>query len=151
MDDDDFEYLSQFSWCVYKQGGGNFAAMRRPGGKGKAVLMHREIIGTPPHLETDHRDGNPLNNQKHNLRVATARENRWAFRKKEPGLTSAFRGVSVRRDTGKFTARIRANGRYLSLGCFDTPDAAARAYDRAARRYFGEFAAPNFPNPLDNR
>jgi hypothetical protein len=45
-------------------------------------------------------------------------------------------------------ARINTNGRHSYLGTFDCPIQAAKAYDRAARECFGDFAQPNFPDDL---
>lgn len=41
-------------------------------------------------------------------------------------------------------AAIRVNGKMIHLGYHATAEEAARAYDSAARKYFGEFANPNF-------
>ena len=68
------------------------------------------------------------------------------------GIRGTPRGESW---TGRFTkleGRWRAyignarHGRsFVHLGTFSSPEEAARAYDVAARRYFGEFARLNFP------
>jgi len=44
-------------------------------------------------------------------------------------------------------ARIRAHGTLEFLGYFYDEVEAAKAYDRAAKKYHGEFASPNFPDP----
>ena len=59
-------------------------------------------------------------------------------------VTCRLKGVCWDRSRGKFLAQIKANGGCRFLGYHDDPVEAARAYDRAAREHFGEFARTNF-------
>lgn len=95
--------------------------------------------------QVDHINGDGLDNQRHNLRAATARQNRQAFKKKVRGASSEFRGVSWNVKSKKWRAGIKINGMSKHLGFFATERDAALAYDTGAREYFKEFAAPNFP------
>ena len=52
------------------------------------------------------------------------------------------RGLSLR-ETGKWQAMIKTSGRILHLGVFDSKMEAAKAYDAAALRLYGEFARTN--------
>lgn len=108
------------------------------------LLMHRLITGWS---YVDHRDGNGLNNRRSNLRQATHAQN-MANKRLYRNNTSGFKGVM--RNSGKgrpWSASIKVNKRSFRLGNHDTPEEAARAYDQAARRWFGEFARLNFPEP----
>ena len=58
--------------------------------------------------------------------------------------TSGYKGVSLNKPTGKWGARIMSHGRSKHLGYFSTPEAAASAYDKAAKNLHGEFAKLNF-------
>ncbi|KAK1630300.1 hypothetical protein QYE76_004615 [Lolium multiflorum] len=58
---------------------------------------------------------------------------------------SGFRGVRVR-PSGRFTAEIRAGGFRLTLGTYNTPELAARAYDAAAWRFRRPGHNMNFPD-----
>jgi hypothetical protein len=59
--------------------------------------------------------------------------------------TSGFKGVHFARRYGKYQVRIVADGIRYHIGYFDNPVEAARAYDAAARKLHGDFAALNFP------
>ena len=137
VDDEDFERLSKWKW-VYADG----RAVRYDSRSKKTIYMHRVIIDTPDGMYTDHiKTGDTLNNQKSNLRVCTYSQNQ-ANRGLNKNNTSGFKGVS--RDGKKWRAVIMVDNKYIRLSCHDTPEQAARVYDEAAKKYFGEFASLNF-------
>lgn len=89
----------------------------------------------------DHIDQNPLNNRRHNLRIATQSQN-GQNRGKSKQNTSGYKGVSWSGVMKKWHARIMVNGQLHLLGYFDTPEAASQAYQDAAHKYHGEFSSP---------
>lgn len=146
VDDEDFEWLSQWKWYVAKQRCNAWYAARSINMGNAHILvikMHRIILKPPPGFETDHKDGNGLNNQRNNLRIATRAENT-RNRRKRDGLTSAFKGVHWACRQRKWRASIGTQGKTIPLGYFDNEKVAAKAYDKAARKCFGEFARTNF-------
>lgn len=72
VDDEDYEYLSQFTWHAVDNHGTFYArTAKKLNGRVYCTYMHRLLVDCPPELEIDHIDRNPLNNQKANLRVVT--------------------------------------------------------------------------------
>lgn len=100
-------------------------------------------MGKPPlpGLQIDHIDGDGLNNRRTNLRWATQSQN-FANRRPMEG-TSKFKGVS--RFRRKWQVKVKLNRESHWVGLFDDEVEAAKAYDAAAIRLFGEYARLNFP------
>lgn len=135
-DANDFDRISQFNWFSVKDG--NIAYAMR-GERGRLVRMHSEILG---HKFIDHINGDGLDNRRSNLRAATASQNgmnRGKFAKSH----SKFKGVTFSKKDNKWTSRIKANGKRISLGYFRDEMAAAIAYNNAAIKFFGPFARLN--------
>ena len=147
VDDEDFEWLSQWKWQAQKARK-TFYAKRDSwsGGIKTTVFMHRVIEGTSHSLDTDHRDGNGLNNQKSNLRSCTGQQNR-CNRGVQKNNTSGYKGVSWKSSRGKWEVKISSNRKEIFIGRFTDIVDAARAYDEAARKLHGEFANLNLPMP----
>ena len=132
LDTVDYALVKDFRWVVRS----GYAALKQN------HYLHTHLTGC---AQTDHRDLCRLNNRRKNLRAASNSQNT-ANRPLSSLNTSGFKGV--RRSRNKWRSDIRENGIKVSLGTFVNPVDAARAYDAAAIRIFGEFARINFP--LDN-
>ena len=139
VDDEDYEYLSQWKWTANFSKGKFYA--RRHLGNRKYLSMHKDLILSD--LDVDHIDGDSLNNQKYNLRTCTHLQNMQNGKIKSNN-TSGYKGVNWYKKYEMWVARITVNKNRICLGYFNDVKDAARAYDAAARQYFGDFARTNF-------
>ena len=131
IDDDDFGMISARKW--YLAGG---YAVCKPIAVGKTYLMHSVIMDTPIGMETDHINGNRLDNRKSNLRICTTRENQGNSKIRKDN-TSGYKGVSFNK--GKYVAFIKVFGIKKYLGRFEKAEDAAEAYASASKKVFGIF------------
>ena len=148
VDDEDYEGLNQWKWCASPGTNTFYAARSSPKPDRCTILMHREIMDRKPGdgSQIDHIDGYGLNNQKSNLRGATHSQN---LMNQRPTLgSSRFKGVSWKSAATKWQVHICFNGKQKSLGYFDSEEDAARTYDAAALKHFGEFARLNLEVPV---
>lgn len=141
VDNKDFKYLNKFNWYVHSGGNTVYAARNSKtiNGKRKTIWMHKEIMKTPKGMETDHIDGNGLNNQRKNLRICTKSENQHN-RSKYKCNTSGFKGVSWHIGHKKWGASIQSSGKQIYLGYYDSKIEAYNAYCNACTKYHRDFA-----------
>ncbi|MEY2160420.1 MULTISPECIES: HNH endonuclease signature motif containing protein [unclassified Rhodanobacter] len=109
---------------------------------GRSYMVHRIIWlmvnGVFP-KEIDHINGIRTDNRLCNLREASRSQN--CANKRTPSTnTSGFKGVS--KSQNRWCAQIKVHGRYRHLGSHASPEDAAKAYAKAAVKFFGEFARP---------
>jgi len=102
-------------------------------------------MSAPADMQVDHINGNPLDNRRENLRICTRAQNT-CNRKAVVNSKSGYKGVTKKNSSRKWIPEIRKDGKKLYLGSYNTPEEAAKAYDKAAKEIFGEFAKLNFPD-----
>lgn len=117
--------------------------------KNKTIIMylHRILINAKKGQVVDHINGNTLDNRLSNLRICTNAEN--IRNSKIPkNNKSGFKGVffNKRLKSKPFSVKLRINGKNKHIGYYSTKKQAALAYNKAAKKYFGEFARLNVVN-----
>jgi len=150
VDDEDFEFLSMFKWCVLRSGTERnplwYAVTNIPAippfPRRTAVRMHRFIMGVLPEQQLDHRNRDGLDNRKENLRLATRGQNR--VNSRPHGYSSKYRGVTKDTRWNTWKARVAKDGVVVFSQNYPTEVEAAIAYDKAALEIHGEFAYTNF-------
>ena len=149
VDDCDYEYLMQWKWRFEREAHrrtGYAVRSYRGDGQRHHLCMHRLVADRSglavDGKQIDHIDGDGLNNCRSNLRVSTTSQNH-ANRRPNRNNTSGFKGVTWKRRWKKWLAQIEVAGHNHYLGGFDDPRDAARAYNEAALKHFGEFACLN--------
>jgi len=147
VDDEDYEELSKMSWHAwYNKNNNSFYthhSVYNGSGKNPSVIrMHRHILGIKDNkVHVDHINGNTLDNRRCNLRPVNRSQNTTNATKVRRDNKSGFRGVGEYFYTGvkKWTAKLKKDGKVIRLGYFDSPEEAARAFDKAAKELYGEY------------
>lgn len=147
VDASEFERLSRITWqAKFCRETRKYYAVGKVNGKitqmGRVVLC---LAANDP-LFADHRNGDTTDYRSSNLRPATHSQN-MRNRATSRNNRTGYKGVTV--DFGSslrpYLVQIREHGRNKKVGRYSSLDEAARAYDTAALRLYGEFAHTNFP------
>lgn len=143
IDEEDMPRVMAFSvsWYYHKERGYAFTNKTSIDlGRRITVELHRFIAGTPQGFDTDHVNGDKLDNRKDNLRICSRLEN-LQNRKARRQFTGVYR---LPRNCG-YAATIQKKW----LGQFETSEDAARAYNRASREITGgNIPVNDVPDPF---
>lgn len=136
FDDADIPIVESYTWIISKHGQTNYALTVIDG---KVTSMHKLIMSNGnPLLVIDHIDNNGLNNCRSNLRLITWAQNS-GRRRIGSRNTSGYKGVSYVESRNKYQATIQAGGKSINLGRFDNIEEAAKVYEEAAKKHYGEY------------
>lgn len=112
------------------------------------LLNHRLAwflyYGFWPNDMLDHINGDRRDNRIANLRLASGSQNHGNMAARVGG-SSKYKGVSWHKTIKKWKVSLCADRKRKHLGYYTSEEEAARAYDKAARETFGEYARLNFP------
>ena len=102
--------------------------------------LHRYILNMADRdIKVDHKDRNPLNNRKDNLRIYNNQENS-CNQSLSIINTSGITGVNWNKRDNKWRAYIRYKGKWNYLGQYIDKNNAIVARLKGEQEYFGEFA-----------
>jgi hypothetical protein len=151
VDDEDYDFLMQWKWHVCKSHS-NYAMRNSTYKRGKKrhhIMMHRVIMKTRKGMETDHENGNGLDNRRANLKNVTKSINQQT-RHANKKSTSIYKGVCWHKLTKKWSASIQIDNKKRHLGLFDSPIEAATAYVLNAKKLVKHFNENKYYGHLTN-
>lgn len=130
VDDEDFHRVKGYNWTVDPQG------YVRAENDGEPLYLHRLVMRADSGERVEIKNSNPLDCRRQNLQLTEVRN---------PNTQGChYIGVQRNNEASTFKAEVRHNGDRYYLGCFDTAEKAARAYDQKVRQLRGESARTNF-------
>jgi hypothetical protein len=139
VDDEDYSKIwCRGNWVEQKTDTGvTIISSTRP-----HIYLAKFIMGN--NKKYDHKDRNPYNNQKNNLREATVSQNLINREKYSiDTCSSKFKGVTFNKANKQWHARISKNGKRIHLGFFESEERAASRYNAAAIKLHQDFAVLN--------
>lgn len=145
LDKQDYDKVKDYNWRITKNKNKFYVNVSQRGHRS----MHSMLMGLDDDLIIDHKDGNPLNNRRSNLRMATYTQNAYNTKIK-PNNTTGYKGVFYVKSRNRYWAYIKADKKRYSGGFFKTAVDAAKKYNEMAVKYHGEFANLNLIPHEDN-
>ena len=140
FDSIDLELVKKYRWRVDSYG----YAVTRAKEDRKNHRLTRILLQPTENEYVDHINGNPRDNRRCNLRLASYANNQCNMKLPKHN-TSGYKGVTYCTQKKKYRAQISVNNKTKHIGYFDSPEKAAKTYDIVAVLLFGEFACVNFP------
>lgn len=134
FDLEDYDKIKDYCWIEYNRNGYHSVEAWNLGKNGN-ITMSWLIVGK----YYDHKNRNPLDNRKDNLRKASVVENSRNLTIPSNN-TSGIIGVNWNKNMQKWHARIKIDNKRLHLGYFVNKEDAIRSRLQSEKKYFKEFA-----------
>lgn len=154
IDREDLARVDKHKWRMTKGTTGRMrvvTSIRGPQGS-RQITLGKFLMKPPAGKQVYPRRFNEgLDYRKHNLIVCTLQERQRLLPKKRTETSSEFRGVSYSKSDNKWRAGIEVEGQSINLGHFAKETDAALAYNKAAKKYFGDIAYQNQLGPKDKK
>lgn len=147
IDLEDEHLTYPYKWYACRSSDGSWYAHGVIPGERAHVGLNRLVMDAQPGQVVAFVDGDGLNCTKENLRIGdgfTVVRLTHSEKLDKKRTKAAFRGISRARKLDRWRAKIVVGGKSIHLGTFDAPEDAAKAYDMAARKYYGAYAVTNF-------
>lgn len=109
----------------------------------KTFLLHNLLINSNGKQRVHFINGNKLDLREENLVLLTPGQIQGSIGKRRKNTSSSYKGVSFIKKQKKYRASITVDRRLIYLGRFETEVEAAQAYNTAATKYHGNYAALN--------
>jgi hypothetical protein len=136
VSDKDASYLRHWAWSL----NGKYVSRGiRHGEHYQKILLHRVIarrmgLSLRGKVEVDHKDQNPCNNLRFNIRVVTRSENQHNAGVRRDS-TTRIRGVHKRPNGDTYVVRIQVNKKRHYIGDFYSLKTAMKARQQAEREF----------------
>lgn len=136
FDLEDYNLIKDYCWLEHIDTKDGYCSLETTDPISRKTIRMHYLFGCK---EYDHKDCNPLNNRRNNLRPATKSQNA-TNRSKQSNNTSGIVGVYWHKRDQTWEAGIGINNKYIHLGCFSNKIDAIKTRLKAEKEYFGEFA-----------
>ena len=138
VDKQDQHLLDSGGWYINNMG--YVAKDKQKNNIRQRYLLHRVIMNAPKNKLVDHINGNPLDNRRSNLRLASKAQNAMNSDIRVQLGRSGYRGISWSNQAQRWLVRFWANGKQIYGGSFMTVEEALPKRNELYKRYHGEFA-----------
>jgi len=143
FDREDYEKVYQHTWRVIKKTKVVLATINK-----ETIPLHKFITNTDGSQVIDHKDGNPSNNRKSNLRNATSQENSCNLKLAENN-TSGITGVWYDKSRGQWVAEIKFHQKKIAKRCSNFINAVIQRV-KWEFIYFDEFRSNRNDEKINN-
>ena len=147
IDKKDYPIIAKYKWWISKRCHTNYAqhSYIDKKGIGRTISMHRLIMGLPSNKDmfVDHINHDGLDNRMDNLRLVSCSQSMMNSKKCKSITSSKYKGVWFQKNGSLWTAEIHLNGKREYIGWFKTEIEAAKAYNKQAKKLFGDYCYLN--------